>query len=517
MIIYPISPLVGTLQAEGYSVSSAAIINDGGTSRSLSGSDNGKTIVFSSNSDINVTVPTGLGAGYNISCIQTGLGNVTYVASGTTLNALGGTLTASGQHAVSSIFATAANTFNVLVGGGAGTGGSGTLTDGDKGDIIVSGAASALIFDENIVTAYSRTLLASTGAPTWRTGLGLGSAALSATGAFAASSHTHAGTDITTGIINVARLGTGVLNQNTYLNGLGGFVSGFGVADGDKGDITVSGSGTVYTVDPLTITYAKMQAVSGIFLVGYGNHPSSGIHEQLQIGTGLSVSGSTISVIPQTVDVGDYTDIVVTGAGDWRLDPNINIVAATVTSRNELEAGNFSSISWSGSTQMFGITDGYLLLTNNAGTNFDCIQFGGVTAAFPAISKSGVELKFTVASDPNGYTPIRASGVTADTYRVTSNNINALFSTTYSLASTDNGKTIVSYTESPVTITVISGLPTGFCCSVIQHGGSPVTISGAAGVTLTSFSGVQTTAGQYATASLFAISPNIYNLAGTLV
>jgi hypothetical protein len=36
-----------------------------------------------------------------------------------------------------------------------------------------------------------------------------------------------------------------------------------GVTDGDKGDITISGAGSVYTVDNDVVTYAKMQNVSG--------------------------------------------------------------------------------------------------------------------------------------------------------------------------------------------------------------------------------------------------------------
>jgi hypothetical protein len=52
-------------------------------------------------------------------------------------------------------------------------------------------------------------------------------------------------------------LGTNLSISGTTLNATGG-----GVADGDKGDITVSGSGTTWTVDNDAITYAKIQNVS---------------------------------------------------------------------------------------------------------------------------------------------------------------------------------------------------------------------------------------------------------------
>jgi hypothetical protein len=69
-----------------------------------------------------------------------------------------------------------------------------------------------------------------------------------------------------------------------------------GVSDGDKGDITVSSSGTVWTIDNGVVTYAKMQDVSAASrLLGRGSASGSGDPEEITIGSGLSMSGTTLS------------------------------------------------------------------------------------------------------------------------------------------------------------------------------------------------------------------------------
>ena len=68
------------------------------------------------------------------------------------------------------------------------------------------------------------------------------------------------------------------------------------LTDGDKGDITLTGSGTTFTIDNGAVTYAKIQNVSASKLLGRRSG-SGGSVEEISLGSGLSMSsGGVLSV-----------------------------------------------------------------------------------------------------------------------------------------------------------------------------------------------------------------------------
>ena len=93
----------------------ASINDQTGTAYTLLAADNGKVVVLNNGSAVTVTVPSGLGAGFNCSFVQKGAGQVSFSASGTTINNRQSHTKINAQYGVASLVAYADNVF-VLAG-----------------------------------------------------------------------------------------------------------------------------------------------------------------------------------------------------------------------------------------------------------------------------------------------------------------------------------------------------------------------------------------------------------------
>jgi len=172
-----------------------------------------------------------------------------------------------------------------------------------------------------------------------------------------------------------------------------------GVSDCDKGDITVSSSGTVWTIDNGAVTYAKMQDVSAASrLLGRGSASGSGDPEEITIGSGLSMSGTTLSA---TGGAGGFTGLELTS--DW-----------STTNNSALQ--DITGLSFSMSANTSYLIEAYLIYTTTAAATGS--EFG--------------------ASGPASPTRINLQGYSANTAAAESNNVVTAFG---SIVANANGST----------------------------------------------------------------------------
>jgi hypothetical protein len=98
--------------SDSYILTANGVVTEVGTTRTLSASDNGKVIYFTSGSAITVSTASGLGVGFSCVIIQGGAGQITVQqGGGTTLTSFGSLVKTAGQYSTISAFCPVADTF----------------------------------------------------------------------------------------------------------------------------------------------------------------------------------------------------------------------------------------------------------------------------------------------------------------------------------------------------------------------------------------------------------------------
>lgn len=104
-------------------------------------------------------------------------------------------------------------------------------------------------------------------------------------------------------------LGTNLSMFGTTLNASGG--GGGGVSDGDYGDITVTGTGTVWTIDNTVVTFAKVQNIATSRILGRTTAGSGSVEELTpsSVKTLLAITASDVSGLATVATTGSAADL----------------------------------------------------------------------------------------------------------------------------------------------------------------------------------------------------------------
>lgn len=112
--------------------------------------------------------------------------------------------------------------------------------------------------------------------------------------------------------------------------------------------------------------------------------------------TSFSTSGTVIGINAPSGFVGRFLDFRVNGGTQAF---SVGSTGGITTNSDFTFSSGASKLTWSGRSVIQTPSDGVLELTNNAGTDFTRLQFGGTTSSFPSIKRNATALNFRLADD----------------------------------------------------------------------------------------------------------------------
>jgi hypothetical protein len=147
--------------------------------------------------------------------------------------------------------------------------------------------------------------------------------------------------------------------------------------------------------------------ISGSFAAGAGagNFRPAGI--EYTINNSGAQTGTATGIFLNATETAlngmghNLMDLQVGGVSRFRVSNGGIIVSSSniSTTAGSIYAANGYSIGWSGGSQFSSSTDGIINLLNSGFNNFNRLNFGGTTNAFPAIKRNGAAIDFRLADD----------------------------------------------------------------------------------------------------------------------
>jgi len=210
----------------------------------------------------------------------------------------------------------------------------------------------------------------------------------------------------------------------------------------------------------------------------------------------VTTDASSTTKYPSVRAIKTYVD-----ASDSSLTTNLNAeVAARIAGDNSLIANISAEVSRATSV-------------DNTLTNNILQELTRATAA--EATKEDLSNKSTNVSN-DGASNTKYPSVKAVKDYVDFESLNDQTGTTYSLQASDSGKVLTLNNASAITLTVPTGLPAGFNCTIVQKGAGAVTFVSGTGVTIANRLSRTITAGQNAVATIVSISSNYFITSGDM-